>query len=119
MQAPPMAPPQRVPGTQPYIAPPVQVTPGTQPPAPGAPPRKRVQTCTLVKPGDRDPYAELLAGIPDLVPDSGFDSMAGNPDPSVQQELGGLMEMGEGGPPPVAHHPSKPPTTSVAPLKRG
>jgi len=26
-----------------------------------------VQTCVIVRPGDRDPYAEMLAGVPDLV----------------------------------------------------
>ena len=26
-----------------------------------------VQTCVIVRPGDRDPYAEMLANVPDLV----------------------------------------------------
>ena len=53
----------------------------------------RVETCVLVKPGDKDPYAELLAGLPDLVPDNGgYDAMAGNPSPLTVQECGQTSE---------------------------
>ena len=42
----------------------------------------------LVKPGDRDTYAELLATLPELVPDhSPYDAMTGNPAPSTIVEL--------------------------------
>ena len=53
----------------------------------------RVETCVLVKPGDKDTYGELLANLPDLVPDNGgYDAMAGNPSPLTIQECGGAME---------------------------
>lgn len=86
-----------------------------------------VTTSTLVKPGNRDTYAELLATIPDLVPPSGYDSMAGVPDPSVVQELAGMPEyrtVGEGGNPntsafayPVAGRGA--PSSSAMPLGNG
>jgi hypothetical protein len=47
----------------------------------------------LVKPGDKDPYAELLASLPDLVPDNGgYDAMAGNPSPMTIAEAGNCAE---------------------------
>jgi hypothetical protein len=53
----------------------------------------RVETCVLVKPADKDPYAELLANLPDLVPDNGgYDAMAGNPNPLTLQECGQTSE---------------------------
>ena len=53
----------------------------------------RVETCVLVKPADKDPYAEMLAGLPDLVPDNGgYDAMAGNPAPLTLQEVGSVPE---------------------------
>jgi hypothetical protein len=62
------------------------------PVSPGQPgrviPFPTTRTCELVKPGDRDPYAELLAQVPDLAPPSnGYDAMAGNSAPEVQEEL--------------------------------
>ena len=59
---------------------------------PAGSPARMVETCQLVKPGDRDTYAELLASTPDLVPDPGFDVEAGNPNPLVVQELRGCSE---------------------------
>ena len=53
----------------------------------------RTETCVLVKPADKDPYADLLAGLPDLVPDNGgYDAMAGNPNPLTVQEAGNCSE---------------------------
>ena len=54
-----------------------------------------IQTCTLVKPGNRDTYAELLQTIPDLVPPSGFDAMTGNISPLTAQELQGCAEFSQ------------------------
>jgi hypothetical protein len=51
-----------------------------------------VETCQLVKPGNRDTYAEFLATQPELVPDQGFNAEAGNPNPAVIAELRGLPE---------------------------
>ena len=71
--------PLRQPGTVPYHA-----TPRfTEEP---------VETCTLVRKGDRDTYAELLATIPDLVPPSQYDAIKGRPDPQVARELAGVAE---------------------------
>lgn len=87
-------PPIPQPVVSPYAAPRVaQPYPqGPTPPRRGVPPRQRVETCMLVKPGDRDPYAELLDGLPDLAPDAGgYDAMAGNPNPALANELAGLL----------------------------
>jgi hypothetical protein len=46
----------------------------------------------LVKPGNRDTYAEFLDTLPDMVPPSNYDAMAGNPNPEVARELGSLQE---------------------------
>lgn len=51
-----------------------------------------IQTCALVKPGNRDTYAEVLAGVPDLVPATTYDAMVGNVDPLTQQELASFPE---------------------------
>lgn len=59
---------------------------------PGAP-SKAVETCTLVKPGDKDPYADLLAQLPEVIPDTNpYDAMAGNPSPQTMAEMGGVTE---------------------------
>jgi hypothetical protein len=59
---------------------------------PGAP-SKAVETCTLVKPGNVDTYANLLEQLPDIVPDnSPYDAMAGNPSPQTIAEMGGVTE---------------------------
>lgn len=49
----------------------------------------KFKTCMLVKPGDRDPYAEMLARLPALVPEPAgeFDAMAGRPSPTTLHEL--------------------------------
>lgn len=54
------------------------------------------ETCLLVKPGNRDTYAEFLASQPELVPDPGFNAEAGNPNPAVVAELRGLAEYASG-----------------------
>ena len=60
---------------------------------PPAAPAKMVETCALVKPGDRDTYAELLEKLPDIVPDtSPYDAMAGNPSPQTVAEMAGVTE---------------------------
>lgn len=52
-----------------------------------------VETCALVKPGDRDTYAELLEKLPDIVPDNNpYDAMAGNPSPQTIAEMAGVTE---------------------------
>lgn len=82
-------PPVRTPqGTVPYVA----GAPVAQPQHAGGrvipfPPARG--TCELVKPGDRDTYAELLTGVPDLVQAGAV--QAGNSD-AVAAELRGLPE---------------------------
>jgi hypothetical protein len=85
---PAFVPPTRQPsGMRPFVPQPItsQFAPGHA--------TARVETCVLVKPADKDPYAELLAGLPDLVPDNGgYDAMAGNPSPLTVQEAGNCSE---------------------------
>lgn len=54
----------------------------------------RIETCVLVKPGDKDPYRDLLGALPEVVPDQsgGFDAMAGRPSPTTLAELQGCSE---------------------------
>lgn len=59
---------------------------------PAGSPAAFAETCLLVKPGNRDTYAEFLAGVPELVPDQGYNAEAGNPNPAVMAELRGLPE---------------------------
>jgi hypothetical protein len=59
---------------------------------PAGSPAGFIETCQLVKPGNRDTYAEFLATQPELVPDSGYNAEAGNPNPAVVAELRGLAE---------------------------
>lgn len=84
--------PTRMPiGTVPYSS-------GAVPRAPQPRARQSYGTCALVKQGGRDRWAEELERIPDLVmPDNSYDSMAGNPNPVVQQELAGLPEYNDRG----------------------
>ena len=80
-------PPRQPSGLRPFVGQPVtsQFPPGHA--------TARVETCVLVKPADKDPYAELLANLPDLVPDNGgYDAMAGNPNPLTLQECGQTSE---------------------------
>lgn len=67
-----------------------QYAPQAQPQVAYRAPRS-IETNALVKPGPED-YARFMAGVPDLMPDSGYDSMAGNPHPLVAQELANLPE---------------------------
>lgn len=64
-----------------------------RPSQPSIQPTPRARTCTLMKPDGKDPWADVLAGVPDLVPDQGFDAMAGRPNPVGLQEIGSLPEM--------------------------
>jgi hypothetical protein len=86
--APIYAPPPRQPaGLRPFVPQPLtsQMPPGHA--------TARVETCVLVKPGDKDTYGDMLANLPDLVPDNGgYDAMAGNPSPLTVQECGGSSE---------------------------
>ena len=89
--APPLAP------LQPPIRQPSAVVPYIRPQfgseQPPAAPAKLSETCALVKPGDRDTYAELLEKLPDIVPDnSPYDAMAGNPSPQTIAEMAGVTE---------------------------
>ena len=80
-------PPRQPSGVRPFVQQPItsQFAPGHA--------TARVETCVLVKPGDKDPYADLLASLPDLVPDNGgYDAMAGNPAPMTMQEAGNCTE---------------------------
>lgn len=82
-----VSPPRQPSGLHPFVQQPIT----SQFPTGHATPR--VETCALVKPADKDPYAELLAQIPDLVPDNGgYDAMAGNPSPLTVQEAGQCQE---------------------------
>ena len=55
---------------------------------------KPVETCLLVKPDKRDPYAELLATLPELAPNtSPYDAMEGTLSPATIVELAGTVEM--------------------------
>ncbi len=47
----------------------------------------------LVKPGNVDTYADLLEGVPDLVPPQAeqYDAMAGRPSPTSMREAGPFM----------------------------
>ena len=93
----PTAPPSSVQVLQPPVRQPSGVVPfarqhyASQQP-PGAP-CKTVETCVLVKPGDRDTYAEMLEQVPDIVPDNNpYDAMAGNPSPQTVAEMAGVTE---------------------------
>jgi hypothetical protein len=59
---------------------------------PAGSPAAFAETCLLVKPGNRDTYAEFLATQPELVADPGYNAEAGNPNPAVAAELRGLAE---------------------------
>lgn len=59
---------------------------------PAGSPASMPETCLLVKPGNRDTYAEFLATQPELWPDQGYNVEAGNPNPAVMAELRGLPE---------------------------
>lgn len=99
----PVYPPQYAPQ---YPAPqPYQNQPPYQPPQhgqhPGAHPGARVipfrtpETCMVVKPDPRDPWAATLATLPDLAPDGGdYDAMQNNMSPesrdAIAQSLGSI-----------------------------
>jgi hypothetical protein len=96
----PLAPPV-APTTGPVFVPPPRQPSGLRPfvpqpltsPFPAGHATPRVETCVLVKPGDKDTYSDLLAQLPDLVPDNGgYDAMAGRPSPETVREIGGLPE---------------------------
>jgi hypothetical protein len=53
---------------------------------------KSTQTCLIVKPGDRDTYAEMLSSVPSLAEDSPYDAMDGNPSPETVAALQGVSE---------------------------
>lgn len=58
-----------------------------QQPPPRAAPSRRIETCQIVRPG-ADPYADMMANVPELVPDLGlYDSMRGNPSPDSVEAL--------------------------------
>ena len=59
---------------------------------PAGSPAAMPETCLLVKPGNRDTYAEFLASQPELIADPGYNAEAGNPNPAVMAELRGLPE---------------------------
>ena len=93
----PTAPPSSLPALQPPVRQPSGVAPYARPQfgseQPPGSPSKAVETCALVKPDARDTYAELLAQIPDIVPDtSPYDAMAGNPSPQTVAEMAGVTE---------------------------
>jgi len=75
-------------GVVPYVPQPITgpLTPGQAGP--------RIETCVLVKPGDKDPYRDLLCALPDIVPDqsAGFDAMAGRPSPATLAAIQGCSE---------------------------
>ena len=80
-------PPRQPSGVVPFVPQPLtsQMPPGHATP--------RVETCVLVKPGNKDTYSDLLAQLPSLAPDNGgYDAMAGNPSPETVQAVGGCSE---------------------------
>jgi hypothetical protein len=96
----PLATPASAPSVQP-LRPPIRQPSGVVPfsrqhfasAIPPAAPSKAIETCTLVKPGDRDTYAEMMEQVPDIVPDnSPYDAMAGNPSPATAAEMAGVTE---------------------------
>lgn len=85
-----------------YYPPPSQARPA-QPQAPARVlPFQRPQTCQLVRPGNRDTYAELLETIPDLVAPQQFDG----PSPETLAELAHLPEFHDVGPGADPHTPT-------------
>lgn len=106
---------------QPYAAP---IPPPQQPQQPWGTPAgatlppggPRVETCTLVRPGNRDTYAELLERLPDLAPPSGYDAMAGNPSPESMGELARLNDLAFHDVP-RAYGDSHRPASTIATLK--
>ena len=84
----------------PPVQPPQVVVPYAQPSyvrPPAYPQAPRVETCELMKPDGRDPYADLLASVPSLVPEYGYDATKGNPNP-LTMEVAGLPEFRDRGP---------------------
>ena len=81
LASPPIVAPVRQPaGTVPYIPQPIT---GQFPQGQAGP---VAETCVIVKPGDRDPYAELLARTPEyggIPASSGYDAMAGRQSPET------------------------------------
>ena len=66
--------------------------PQLMPPGPGAQvipirPSAPIESCTLVKSSGSDEYARMMAQVPDLVPPTVYDAMAGNMSPSSIAEL--------------------------------
>lgn len=59
-----------------------------QQPPPRPAPSRRIETCQIVRPG-ADPYADMMANVPELVPDNGggYDSMKGNPSPESLEAM--------------------------------
>jgi hypothetical protein len=86
-QLPPPVQPQPV--AMPYVQPSF-----VRPPAYAQQPR--VETCELMKPDGHDPYADLLATVPSLVPDQGYDATKGNPNP-LTMEVANLQEFRDRG----------------------
>lgn len=92
----PMAPQANYQPPAPYAAQSYPSAPATSGYAQVIPIRQtRAQTCALVKPGDKDPYADFIAGVPELpVPQLGvgYDAMAGNMSPATREALRGVAE---------------------------
>ena len=62
------------------------------PPGPGNVIPFRHRSCQLVRPGNRDTYADFLAGVPDIAPGSSFAYMNDGLAPD-EAEIAGLPEM--------------------------
>src|SRR5882672_4578868 len=65
---------------------------GVAPPGGGNVIPFRPRTCVLVRQGNKDPYADFLAGVPDIAPNSNFAHLAEGLSPDEGQ-LEGLPEM--------------------------
>lgn len=64
-------------------------------------PALETKTNYLVKDGNRDQWADALAGLPELVGGNGYDAMAGNPSPESLRALNEFYAMvGADHPPP-------------------
>jgi hypothetical protein len=95
----------------PYAHPAAPFAPGAPLPPPGYAGGPPPETCVLVKTGARDPYGELLQQLPELVPPSPYDAMAGHVNPLVARELAAMPEYHYRG---DAPHPEAPPIARPA-----
>jgi hypothetical protein len=96
-----------------YVPQPMAAPPMHQAPAPAvmmAP----MQSCALVKGDGKDPYADLMSGVRDLVPPSAYDANQGRPSPETLAAVSGTPEFMM-----AMSQPQTPFAASSAPRSRG